>query len=191
MGTALAVRGRRESSFERARQAAGYDEPPPDPAVIKIIDRATRRGIMCLPATSRQIMMTTALTRPRNCGRPPNPGHEPCLQSSRPTPPLGILSISTANDDHTAVRQSCSGMSCWIETAAVLPPYGLPTPESRPNLDCLLRAQPARWDLARYPRAAMAGRRKAASNRDLADGRRMALGGGAEPGRCTTFWRSR
>jgi len=30
---------------------------------------------------------------------------------------LGILSISTADDDHRAVRQSCSGMSCWVETA--------------------------------------------------------------------------
>ena len=32
-------------------------------------------------------------------------------------PPLGILSISPAGEDHTAVRQSCSEMTCWIQTA--------------------------------------------------------------------------
>jgi DNA-binding response OmpR family regulator len=32
-------------------------------------------------------------------------------------PPPGILSVSPACEDHTAVRQSCSGMPCWIQTA--------------------------------------------------------------------------
>lgn len=32
-------------------------------------------------------------------------------------PPLGILSVSSAGEDHTAARQSCSGMMCWIQTA--------------------------------------------------------------------------
>ena len=81
----------------------------------KIINRVARRGIMCLPATSK-IMMTTAPTDRETVAGRQVPATKPTY-NPRPDPPLGILSISTADEDHTAVRQSCSGMSCWIETA--------------------------------------------------------------------------
>jgi len=48
------------------------------------------------------------------------PRHMP---ARRPTclpltnPPLGILSVSATTEDHTALRQSVSGMGCWLQTA--------------------------------------------------------------------------
>ena len=61
-------------------------------------------------------MVTTAPNGLRDRGRPPTPGHETFLQSSplqsSPGPTAReSLSISTSDDDHMAVRQSCSGMS--------------------------------------------------------------------------------
>jgi DNA-binding NtrC family response regulator len=34
-----------------------------------------------------------------------------------PNPPLGILSVSAAAEDHIAVRKSLPDISCWVQTA--------------------------------------------------------------------------
>src|SRR3954470_425701 len=80
------------------------------------MNRVLPRRIMCLPTKEKNVTATA----PRRSASKVADAHAPatkltCLPLLNP--PLGILSLSAAAEDHIAVRQSLSRIPCRVQTA--------------------------------------------------------------------------